>query len=64
MATYAREFVRRINGEPTGPEVLVLWRWFAWTTTGAPERDFRLDAAMLRAAQEKVEQLVLPLARS
>lgn len=56
MATYAHELVRRMNGEPTGPEVLVLWRWFAWTPTGAPKRDFRLEATMLIEAQAAVEQ--------
>lgn len=54
MATYAGELVRRMNGDPTGPEVLALWRRFAWTSTGAPKRGFDLDAAMLVAAQERV----------
>lgn len=58
MATYANELVRRMHAEPTGPEVLVLWRWFAWTATGAPKRDFRLTAAMLLEAQDGIEAAV------
>lgn len=61
MATYARELVRRMNGEPTGAEVLALWRWFAWTATGAPKRDFRLDAAMLIEAQHEIERVAFPI---
>lgn len=62
-ATNARELVRRMNGIPTGPEVLALWRSFAWTPTGAPKKDFRLDAAMLMSASETVAEAVDAVAR-
>jgi hypothetical protein len=59
LATYGWRLLRRLEGEFDGPEVLALWRRFAWTRTGAPKRDFVLTAeAILGAEAEVVRRLV------
>jgi hypothetical protein len=51
MATYGRELLKRLDGEYEGAEVLVLWRWFAWTRTGAPKKGFELTASAILDAE-------------
>lgn len=57
-------FVRRCDGLYTGSYVLALWRTFAWTATGSPKKEFRLNVDaiaqdLLLEALRKVA--VLPL---
>ncbi|MCB9892565.1 MAG: hypothetical protein H6832_01620 [Planctomycetes bacterium] len=50
LVTYGHELLRRCAGEPSGPEVLALWRSFAWTTSGSRVAGFELSAdAILEA---------------
>ncbi|HRQ88622.1 MAG TPA: hypothetical protein PLA50_07480 [Bacteroidia bacterium] len=37
----------RIKGFSDGPAVLALWRDFAWTRNGAPDRKFKLNAKLV-----------------
>lgn len=53
LVTWADELARRARGPSQGPGVLVLWRAFAWRG-GRPDRAFELDAARIRAAEERV----------
>jgi hypothetical protein len=58
LACYGVELLRRCNGELAGPEVLALWRQFAWLPTGSPKPGFELQAAdVLEAEAALVEQL-------
>ena len=54
LLTYGHELMRRAQGANEGPPVLALWREFAWTRTGAPKQDFRLEVLSIVDAEEKV----------
>jgi len=46
VCAYIELLLARQRGEAAGPEVLALWRRFAWTTTGAPRQDFELTVEL------------------
>jgi hypothetical protein len=54
VCAYIDLLLARQRGEAAGPEVLVLWRRFAWTTTGAPRQDFELTVELY---DQSLEQL-------
>jgi hypothetical protein len=54
LSAYVEQLLARLRGEYAGPEVLALWRTFAWTATGAPKQDFELDVGLVRAAEERL----------
>ncbi len=58
LATYGQELERRLAGSFTGPEVLALWRRFAWTRQGSPKKEFSLEASAVFAAQEQVANAI------
>jgi CelD/BcsL family acetyltransferase involved in cellulose biosynthesis len=41
----------------TGPEVLALWRRFAWTERGSPRPGFTLTAEMIWEAPQNLADL-------
>lgn len=54
VCAYIDLLLARQRGEAAGPEVLALWRRFAWTTTGAPRQDFELTVELY---DQSLEQL-------
>ncbi|MCA8971975.1 MAG: hypothetical protein KDC95_19465 [Planctomycetes bacterium] len=58
LVTYGHELLRRCAGEPSGPEVLALWRSFAWTTSGSRVAGFQLSADAILEADRRVREAV------
>ena len=54
LATYGTQTIHRAAGENVGPEILVLWRKFAWTPQGSPIRGFKLDADLVLRAEQQI----------
>ena len=54
LLAWTHELLRRAEGHPSGPEVLALWRLFAWTPEGSPRKGFTLTAAKILAAEAEV----------
>lgn len=59
MVTYGQQLVARTQGRSEGPAVLALWREIAWERTGAPKKNFQLEAADILAAEKTVIQTIL-----
>jgi hypothetical protein len=60
LATYGKELLLRCQGQGlSSPASLALWREFAWTPTGSPDPNFKLQA---KAILEAERQLVAALA--
>jgi hypothetical protein len=58
---YGQQLVERTRGRSEGPAVLALWREIAWEKTGAPKKDFQLEAEdILRAEQSLANVLAEP----
>lgn len=59
LVAYGRHLIRRSGGEedPTAA-ALVLWRTFAWTSSGAPKRNFRLTCELIASAETCLIQFV------
>ncbi|HEX6283280.1 MAG TPA: hypothetical protein VFZ71_00335 [Pyrinomonadaceae bacterium] len=56
---YGHQLIERVHGNSKGPAVLALWREIAWEKTGAPKKEFKLDAEdILRAEQALVNTIV------
>lgn len=56
---YGHQLTERVRGSSKGPAVLALWREIAWEKTGAPKKEFKLDAEdILRAEQSLVNAIV------
>jgi hypothetical protein len=51
-SAYGKSLLERLRGETEGPAVLALWREIAWTRTGAPIKDFRLDVDDFVASEQ------------
>lgn len=47
ISAYASAMLDRIKGFSDGPAVLALWRDFAWTRNGSPDRKFKLNAKLV-----------------
>lgn len=60
LSAYGSALMDRLNGISHGPSILALWRDFAWTKAGAPNRSFKLKATVILDA----EQNLLTLLRS
>ena len=58
LAAYGSELLERLNGFSDGPAVLALWRDFAWTAAGAPNRQFKLKAELIHQAEQKLTHIV------
>lgn len=58
LSAYGSELLERLNGFSDGPAVLALWRDFAWTSTGAPNRQFKLKAELIHQAEQKLTHIV------
>jgi hypothetical protein len=58
LAAYGRELLKRAAGDFEGPEVLALWRRFAWTKQGSPKKGFTLTAQAIVDAETAVVQAV------
>lgn len=56
LATYGSWLLKRMRGLSCGPEVLALWRQFAWNATGAPKKDFDLSVDAITAAELRVAE--------
>jgi len=54
VCAYIDLLLARQRGEAAGHEVLVLWRRFAWTTTGAPRQDFELTVELYNQSLEQL----------
>jgi hypothetical protein len=52
LSAYGAELLRRCRGHSYGAPVLALWRQFAWTSTGAPDRKFQLTYEGIAEARE------------
>jgi hypothetical protein len=52
LVAYARDLMRRIEGVPTTPATLALWRGFAWKPDGSPRKGFALTAEAILAAEQ------------
>jgi hypothetical protein len=39
LVTWTRELFKRLEGDYEGTEALALWRRFAWTRNGAPNKE-------------------------
>jgi hypothetical protein len=63
IATYASQLAKRLAGDFTGPEVLVLWRRFAWTRSGSPKKDFSLTVAAVCQAEREVASAIAALSK-
>ncbi len=58
MGAYAVQLLRRCAGLSTTPAVLALWREIAWTRTNAPDRNFKLSAELVLAAEARLLKLL------
>ncbi len=58
LVAWARALLRRLKGVSEGPASLALWRRFAWTTAGAPKKDFTLTARDVLAAEAHLAESV------
>ena len=58
LAAYGGELLKRAAGDFEGPEVLALWRRFAWTREGSPKKGFTLTAQAIVEAETAVAQAV------
>lgn len=59
IAAWMSAIFRRMRGDYVGPEALVLWRRFAWSSKGSPKRDFKMTEAAVASAQVQVKAAVL-----
>lgn len=48
LSTWMDQLLHRLEGVSPGPAVLALWRSFAWTSTGAPKKNFRVSPELVR----------------
>jgi hypothetical protein len=58
LSAYGFELLERLNGFPDGPAVLALWRDFAWTAAGAPNRQFKLKAELIHQAEQILTSVI------
>ena len=58
LVAYAHQLLLRLAGDPGDPSILVLWRAFAWTRTGAPKRGYTLSSADILRAQSELLALL------
>jgi hypothetical protein len=58
MATYGRELLKRMVGDFEGPEVLALWRRFAWTVKGSPKKGFTFTMQSILDAETAVVRAI------
>lgn len=54
LIAYGQQLVARTRGFAVGPSVLALWREIAWEKTGAPKKDFQLEAEQILSAEESL----------
>ncbi len=58
LSTYGVQLLERCEGRGAGPEILALWRRFAWNQQGSPKQGFQLTAELvLDAEAQLVERL-------
>ena len=57
--TYGQQLVARTHGRSEGPAVLALWREIAWDKTGAPKKDFQLEAEDILSAEESIAKMIV-----
>lgn len=55
LGTWTAQLLRRLQGVTPGPAILVLWRWFAWTSTGSPKKQFRVTPDLVEASILRLE---------
>lgn len=60
LHAYVRELLLRLDGVITGPEVLALWRRFAWRPEGSPKPGFELTVELIAAAVRRLATRVSP----
>lgn len=63
LVAYAHQLLLRLAGDPGDPAILVLWREFAWTRSGAPKKGFTLAAQDVVNARDQLVRALreLPL---
>lgn len=54
LSAYGSALLDRLKGFSDGPAVLALWRDFAWTRSGSPNRKFKLQAQHILEAEQKL----------
>ena len=64
LSAYGSAMLDRLNGYSDGPAVLALWRDFAWTSSGAPNRQFKLKAKDILLAEQKLIEILREQATS
>ena len=58
LSAYGSALLDRLKGISDGPAVLALWRDIAWTSSGSPNRNFKLKAKdILNAEQTLIKTL-------
>lgn len=58
LSAYGVQLFERCEGRGDGPEILALWRRFAWTRQGSPKQGFRLSPELVLEAEARlVERL-------
>ena len=58
FSAYGAALLDRIKGISDGPAVLALWRDFAWTRAGAPNRTFRLKTKHITDSEKALLDLL------
>ena len=59
LVAYGQQLVARTYGRSEGPAVLALWREIAWDKSGAPKKNFQLEAESILTAEESVARKIL-----
>ncbi len=54
LLAHAAQIVRRSLGMTCGPELLALWREFAWTRHGSPKKNFVYSADLVLSAKARL----------
>ncbi|MBX7173922.1 MAG: hypothetical protein K1X72_23330 [Pyrinomonadaceae bacterium] len=62
LCAYGSDLFQRMNGIAVGTAALVLWRSFAWLSSGSPKKKFELTAELILEAEETIRQRVLSIA--
>jgi hypothetical protein len=58
LVAYGYNLLSRLRGIGTGPEILALWRGFAWTKTGAVKPKFKFTAELICAAEDHLAETI------
>lgn len=59
LCAYGSDLFRRMNGIAVGTASLVLWRSFAWLSSGSPKKKFELTADLILNAENAIRERVM-----